>query len=672
MKKTGQNKNQRGGRRKLLVAIVSLILLVSVASIGAGIVRTSRGHGFMAQSTGSLVSTMSLQDQLPQQPSPPLVPVKIRQQSTQSQPLQQKQTALMLSQTTSLQQELERKPSPLSSQLQLMFAEPTSQPALPQRKRQSPSPQQQPKLQSSNQSQPCLSPHPLLEPASQLQSIGACDDDSQTSIQVPHPSQPSVQLASALSASELSGSTPFRSLQCSLAGSILARSVLALPSVQSSSSASVPIRQYRFPKETDAEKAARLKWWTDARFGMFIHFGLYALPARHEWVKNHERLTNEQYQKYFDHFNPDLFNPREWARMAKAAGMKYAVITAKHHEGFCLWDSKYTDYKVTNTPFGRDFLKEFVEAFRAEGLKVGFYYSLLDWHHPDYTIDVMHPLRPANEADYDRLNAGKDMNRYRQYMKDQVRELLTNYGEISIIWFDFSFPGKHGKGRDDWDSIGLLKLARSLQPNIIVDDRLDLQDVEGGWDFTTPEQVVVTKWPEYKGKKIPWETCQTFSGSWGYYRDEYTWKSPAQLIELLINSVSKGGNLLLNVGPTGRGTFDLRAQERLKAMGDWMAVNSRSIYSCTEAPPEFVVPPNTLLTWNPTTRRLYVHLLSYPLNGIWLKGLAGKVEYVQFLHDASEIRFEPGKGEEASDLWLSLPVQKPPVEIPVLEVFIKR
>jgi len=425
------------------------------------------------------------------------------------------------------------------------------------------------------------------------------------------------------------------------------------------------------PRETDAEKAARLKWWTDARFGLFIHFGLYALPARHEWVKNHERLTNEQYQKYFDHFNPDLFNPREWARMAKAAGMKYVVITSKHHEGFCLWDSKYTDYKATNTPFGRDLLKEFVEAFRAEGLKVGFYYSLLDWHHPDYTIDRVHPLRPDSEADYDRLNAGKDMNRYRQYMKNQVRELLTNYGEISIMWFDFSFPGKHGKGRDDWDSVGLLKLARSLQPNIIVDDRLDLQDVEGGWDFTTPEQVVVTKWPEYKGKKIPWETCQTFSGSWGYYRDEYTWKSPSQLIELLINSVSKGGNLLLNVGPTARGTFDHRAQERLKAMGDWMALNSRSIYGCTQAPPEFAAPPNTLLTWNPATRRLYVHLLSYPLNGLWLKGLAGKVEYVQFLHDASEIHFEPGKGEEASDLWLSLPVAKPPVEIPVLEVFIK-
>lgn len=424
-------------------------------------------------------------------------------------------------------------------------------------------------------------------------------------------------------------------------------------------------------RETEAQKARRLKWWTEARFGMFIHWGLYALPARHEWVKSRERLTDEQYQKYFEHFNPDLFNPREWARMARAAGMKYAVITAKHHEGFCLWDSKYTDYKVTNTPFGRDILKEFVEAFRAEGLKVGFYYSLLDWHHPDYTIDRYHPLRPDSEADYERLNTGRDMARYREYMKNQVRELLTNYGEISIMWFDFSFPGKFGKGRDDWDSIGLLKLARSLQPQLIIDDRLDLQDVEGGWDFTTPEQVRVTGWPEYKGKKIPWETCQTFSGSWGYYRDEYTWKSSAQLIELLIDTVSKGGNLLLNVGPTGRGTFDHRAQDRLRAIGEWMALHGRSIYGCTQAPAEFIAPENTRLTWNPETDRLYIHLLFYPMDGIWLKKMAGRVKYIQFLHDASEIRFRPGTGNEAGDLWVSLPVQKPPVEIPVLEVFLK-
>lgn len=425
----------------------------------------------------------------------------------------------------------------------------------------------------------------------------------------------------------------------------------------------------QLPKETEAQKTQRMKWWTEARFGMFIHWGLYALPARHEWVKNRERMTNEQYQKYFELFNPDLFNPREWAEMAKEAGMKYVVLTAKHHEGFCLWDSKFTDYKSTNTPFGRDIIKEYVEAFRAEGLKVGFYYSLIDWHHPDYTIDRQHPLRQESDTAYARLNRGRDMNKYREYMKNQVRELLTNYGEISIIWFDFSFPGQYGKGRADWDSEGLLKLARSLQPGIIVDDRLDLRDVEGGWDFTTPEQVKVEKWPEYNGKRIPWETCQTFSGSWGYYRDEYTWKSPAQLLELLIESVSKGGNLLLNVGPTGRGMFDNRAQERLKAMGDWMKFNSRSIYGCTQAPDEFKAPANTLLTYNPATKRLYVHMLAYPLNRLTLPGMADKVKYAQFLHDASEIRFTTV--QNTNDLSLQLPVLKPPVEIPVIELYLK-
>ncbi len=427
----------------------------------------------------------------------------------------------------------------------------------------------------------------------------------------------------------------------------------------------------QLPKETDAQKAERMKWWTDARFGMFIHWGLYALPARHEWVKNAERMTNDQYQKYFDIFNPDLWDPHEWAKMAKAAGMKYVVLTAKHHEGFCLFDSKFTDYKSTNTPFGKDIVKEYVEAFRAEGLKVGFYYSLLDWHHPDYTIDRYHPQRQTSDSAYARLNKGRDMSKYREYIKNQVRELLTNYGEISIIWFDFSFPGKNGKGHDDWDSENLLKMARSLQPGIIVDDRLDLEDVAGGWDFTTPEQVQVSKWPEYNGKRVPWETCQTFSGSWGYYRDENTWKSPAQLIELLIESVSKGGNLLLNVGPTARGMFDYRAQDRLKAIGEWMKFNSRSIYDCTEAPSGFTAPANTLLTYNPTTKRLYIHLLVYPLGTLVLPDMADKVKYVQFLHDASEIRFTEGSDEAKNDVTLSLPVQKPPVEIPVLEVFLK-
>ena len=429
--------------------------------------------------------------------------------------------------------------------------------------------------------------------------------------------------------------------------------------------------------ETKEEKDSRLAWWTNDRFGMFIHWGTYSLAGRHEWVKKRERIDDETYQKYFDNFNPDLYNPREWAKLAKAAGMKYAVITSKHHEGFTLFDSKYTDYKVTNTPYGKDALKEWVDAFRAEGLKIGFYYSLIDWHHPEYTIDRNHPLSANSEEEYKELNKNRDMSKYREYLRNQVTEILTNYGKIDILWLDYSFPtGEHGKGRDDWNSVELIKLVRQLQPEIIVNDRLDLKEYWGGWDFTTPEQFKVKEWPTYDGEKIPWETCQTFSGSWGYYRDEMTWKDNKQLLVLLIESVSKGGNLLLNVGPTGRGTIDYRAEEALLKMGEWMKYNSRSIYGCTQAPDSFEVPDNTLLTYNPTTNRLYVHLLDYPLQNFTLKGMKGKIKYVQFLHDASEIKISAPTGywinqeTNEGDVNLILPVVKPPVEIPVIEIIL--
>ncbi len=437
------------------------------------------------------------------------------------------------------------------------------------------------------------------------------------------------------------------------------------------------VGQKKIWNETEQEKTERMAWWINDRFGMFIHWGLYALPARHEWVKKKERMTNEQYQKYFDIFYPDLYNPSDWARKAKKAGMKYAVITAKHHEGFCLFDSKYTDYKSTNTPIGKDLIKEWVEAFRAEGLKIGFYYSLIDWHHPHYTIDRNHPQRVENEEEYAELNKDRDMRIYREYLHNQVRELLTNYGKVDLLWLDFSFPGKHGKDRNDWNSEKLIKMVRQLQPEIIVNDRLDLKDWKGGWDFTTPEQFKVPEWPKINGKRVPWETCQTFSGSWGYYRDEYTWKSTKQLLVLLIESVSKGGNLLLNVGPTGRGTFDERAKDALASIGDWMKYNSRSIYNCTQAPEEFVVPENSLLTYNPKSNRLYIHLLVYPLQNFLLPGYKGKVKYAQFLHDASEIQITEPAGHwenkelAEGDINLSLPVTKPDVEIPVIELILK-
>lgn len=404
------------------------------------------------------------------------------------------------------------------------------------------------------------------------------------------------------------------------------------------------------------------RWFVESRLGLFIHWGLYALPARHEWVKNFERIRNEDYQKYFDRFDPDLYDPKAWAKAAKAAGMRYFVITTKHHEGFCLFDSQLTDYKAPNTPCGRDLLRPMVEAFSEEGLKVGFYHSLIDWHHPDYTVDRMHPLR--DDAEARAANAQRDFKRYREYLHGQVRELLTNYGRVDYIWFDFSYPGPDGKGRDDWGSEELLKMCRELQPGILVNDRLDL-DEQGGWDVKTPEQVMMREPLQHNGKPIVWETCQTFSGSWGYHRDEATWKTVDQLLYLLIDTVSKGGNLLLNVGPTARGEFDDRALSRLSAMGEWMRRHGRAIYGCGPAPAGFVAPDGCRLTYNPDLDRLYLHILHWPIQDLHLDGFAGKVAYAQLLHDASEVAM----ATHGDTLTLRLPVIKPNVPIPVVELY---
>ena len=420
--------------------------------------------------------------------------------------------------------------------------------------------------------------------------------------------------------------------------------------------------------ETPAQKTQRMQWWTNDRFGMFIHWGLYAGAARHEWVKRWERMNDQQYQPYFDNFNPDMFNPKEWAKEAKAAGMKYAVLTTKHHEGFCLFDSKYTDYKSTNTKAKRDLVKEFVAAFRAEGIKIGFYYSLLDWHHPDYTIDGLHPLQPASEADadYAKLNKGKNWNNYKTYMHNQIRELLTNYGKIDILWLDFSYPNNngHGKGKDDWGSVELLKMIRKLQPAILVDNRLNLEEYKDGADFVTPEQVKPDELNKFAGTAF--ETCQTFSGSWGYFRDEKTWKTNHQLLTLLITAVSKGGNLILNVGPTARGYLDYRANNALDSMGAWMKYNNRAIYNCSQAPGGFEAPGNALLTYNPATKKLYMHLMDYNGKALVLPGYKGKIKYAQFLHDASEIKYK----EEGNNIVLTLPAGKPNMEVPVIELFL--
>ena len=407
------------------------------------------------------------------------------------------------------------------------------------------------------------------------------------------------------------------------------------------------------------------EWFSRDRFGMFIHWGLYALPARHEWVKHYERISNESYEKYFEHWNPDLYDPAVWANAAADAGMKYFVITTKHHEGFCLWDTALTDYKSTNTPYGKDVLHPMVDAFREKGLRTGFYHSLLDWHHPEYTTDPCHPMRD-NEA-FKAQDVNRDLDKYVEYLYGQTDELMTQFGKVDILWYDFSIGGDwNPKGKKQWRSEELISKIRAMQPGILIDDRLEIDQ-----DIKTPEQWMPREWVKVGGHPVVWEGCHTFSGSWGYYRDEESWKSVEQLIIMLIDSVSKGGNLLLNVGPTGRGEFDQRALDRLAGMSKWMKRHSRSIYGCTQAPLEFECPRECVYTYNPDTHTLYLHCLTWRFDNIVLTGeVARHVDYAQILSDASEIRFD--RNADSSEVTLKVPLKKPiNADIPVIEIFLK-
>lgn len=433
------------------------------------------------------------------------------------------------------------------------------------------------------------------------------------------------------------------------------------------------------------------EWYVRDRFGMFIHFGISSMASRSsgvmehgcEWIKSDQCLPEEQYDRYFRNFNPDLYCPAEWAKMAKAAGMKYVVMTAKHHDGFCLFDSKHTDYKVTNTPYGKDLIKEYADAFRAEGIRVGLYYSLVDWHHPEFTLDRFHPRR--YDADAKEINAKRDMKKYAKYMRDQVEELLTNYGKIDIVWYDFSYMGPPrvkdtpfpiGKGKDDWEAEELIALTRRLQPGIIIDNRTGIEQ-----DIITPEQYQMQEWPKHEdtGELVLWEACHTLSGSWGYDRDEQSWKSPDTLIRMLVTTVSFGGNFIMNVGPTSRGYLDYRTENALKVYADWMKYNSRSIYECTMAEPEFTAPPGCRLTQSNDGKRLYIHLCEYPFAHLCMRNLAGKIDYAHFLHDGSEVLYTEGYADTISNhinfyddmVDFRLPTPKPHCEVPVIEVFLK-
>ena len=399
---------------------------------------------------------------------------------------------------------------------------------------------------------------------------------------------------------------------------------------------------YQFNRE---EYEKRVAWFTQARFGMFIHWGLYAIPARGEWVRSVEEMPKEDYMPFFHQFNPVDFDPKQWARAAKEAGMKYVVLTAKHHDGFCLFDSQYTDFKSTNTKCGRDLVREYVDAVRAEGLKVGLYFSIIDWYHDDYPHygDKQHPMR--DDPAYG--NEGRDFDRYLTYMHNQVRELCTNYGKIDILWFDFSYEDQYNVMRGEkWKATELVTMVRELQPGVIIDNRLEVSGEGFGsmWegnptpyhgDFVSPEQIIPPQGIQDKqGRDLVWEACVTMNNNWGYCEYDRFYKPAPMLIKKLVECVSKGGNMLLNVGPDAKGNIPPQSQAILKEIGAWMKRNSKSIYGCGKAGME--KPDCGRITRS--GNKLYYHVFENSIGPLPLMGLKGEdIDCIRMLATGAEV-----------------------------------
>ncbi len=396
-----------------------------------------------------------------------------------------------------------------------------------------------------------------------------------------------------------------------------------------------------------------MEWWRDARFGLFIHWGLYSIPAGEwkgktnyaEWIRNNAHIPLKVYDKFVHQFDPVKFNAGQWVKMAKNAGMKYIVITSKHHDGFCLFNSKYTKFDIMSTPFKRDVLKELTDAAHKAGIKIGFYYSIMDWHNPDYL--------PRRSWEKDRPTKGADFTRYIQYIKNQLHELLTNYGKISILWFD-------GNWERNWNNKygrEIYNYVRSLQPGIIINNRVGTgtdDSLKAPGDYETPEQYI----PATGLPGVDWETCMTMNDHWGYNKHDNDWKPVKVLIRNLVDIASKGGNFLMNVGPTSRGVFPEPAVERLKAIGKWMKVNSESIYGTQASPFENLV-------WGRCTQRkieggtrLYLHVFDYPQNSqLVVHGIQNLPQRAFLLSDPDKNSLDIKRREDA--LVINLPKTAP-------------
>ena len=396
-----------------------------------------------------------------------------------------------------------------------------------------------------------------------------------------------------------------------------------------------------YEDETAEQRDARMAWWRDARFGLFIHWGVYSVPAgTHngeqienigEWIMHYGKIPVSEYQQYAKEFNPVDYDPEAWVLMAKDAGMKYIVITAKHHDGFALFETAASDWNIVEaTPYGKDLLKPLAEAARKHDIKLGFYYSQAqDWVHPGGSFWDGYGWDPAQNGSMD------------EYLRDiavpQVKELFTNYGEISILWWDTPIDMTPARA-------AMFDGLVELQPGIIVNNRL-LYGHDG--DLRTPEQNVPPTGLDYD-----WEACMTMNTTWGYKSYDDDWKSSGQLIRNLVDSASKGGNYLLNVGPMANGEIPQASIERLKDVGEWMRVNSSSIYGTTASP--FI-----RLTWGRATKKeypnateLYLHVFDWPEDGLLrVDGLRSDVSGAYFMADFQQ-QIQVDKTQEGVVLYL--------------------
>jgi alpha-L-fucosidase len=376
-----------------------------------------------------------------------------------------------------------------------------------------------------------------------------------------------------------------------------------------------------FAATGDNNREQRMKWWHEARFGMFIHWGLYSTLGRHEWVMENEGIPVAEYEQFAKNFKPKPNAARAWAKLAKQAGQKYMVMTTKHHEGFCLFNSKLTNYCAPKQGPGRDLVAEYVEAARGEGLRVGFYYSLMDWHHPD-------GARCATDEAARR--------RFVDYIHGQIHELLTNYGKIDILWYDVAWP----LDASGWESEKMNEMVFKLQPEIIVNNRNKLDG-----DFATPEQRI-------QAEKRAWESCMTMNDSWGYQKSDDNWKTARTVIRNLITCSHDTGNYLLNIGPKPDGSIPEESVAIMTAVGKWMDRNGASIYKTDACQPR----RSNYASFTRSGNTLYMHVHFWPGETVALAGLQNQVKSARMLATGQAVKFEQ---EKFRVRFVNLPAKAP-------------